>query len=434
MDRFPRSSGVLLHPTSLPGPYGIGDLGPAARAFVDQLAAAQQTYWQILPLGPTGFGDSPYQCLSSFAGNTNLVSLDTLVASGWLTEDDVADRPRFRARWVDYEPAVAWREEMLTLAHERFALRGSGADREAFRQWCADSADWLEDFVLFIALKEKNGGKPWVEWPRAEATYGRGAAETARKALRGRLEEHRFRQWLFATQWAALRTYANRRGIRIIGDIPIFVGHDSCDVWVNPDLFDLDEHGYPRFIAGVPPDSFSPTGQRWGNPLYAWTKHQETKYEWWIRRIDATFAQVDVLRIDHFRGLDRYWRIPAGDPTAERGRWQPGPGRAFFEALGPERNGRIIAEDLGDDLGGAIDLRDELHLPGMIVLQFAFTGTPAERERFRPASRGPASSSTPGPTTTTRPSAGGSARRSSRSATRSPARRPALTRRTRTGP
>ncbi len=387
-DRFPRSSGILLHVTSLPGQYGIGDMGPCAREFVDKLAAAKQRYWQILPLGPTGFGDSPYQCLSSFAGNTNLISLDELVVLNWLTQDDVDDRPPFRARCTEYEPVVAWHEEMLVLAHERFQSRATSTQTEEFRQWCADNAWWLEDFVLYISLKERHGGKAWVEWPHAEASYGRAAGQAARRTLRTRIDEHRFRQWVFFRQWAALRQYANSRGIRIIGDLPIYVAHDSSDVWVNRDLFDLDEHGYPRFIAGVPPDSFSVTGQRWGNPLYVWSKHQETGYDWWIKRIDAAFALVDVLRIDHFRGFDRYWAIPAGDPTAERGRWQPGPGRGFFDAPGQDRINRIIAEDLGDDLGGAIDLRDSLNLPGMIVLQFAFSGTPSERERFRPDKAG----------------------------------------------
>jgi 4-alpha-glucanotransferase len=388
MDQFPRSSGVLLHVSSLPGPYGIGDLGQSARDFVDRLVAAQQTYWQILPLGPTGFGDSPYQCLSSSAGNTNLISLDLVAAAGWLTEDELADRPPFRARVVDYPAVVAWHDELLMLAHERFTAQAGSADREAFAGWCASNAGWLEDYVLFISLKETNGGRPWVEWPAVEATYGRAAAEVARKTLRFRLDEHRFRQWLFFTQWSALRGYANQRGIRIIGDIPIFVGHDSCDVWVNPELFDLDERGYPRFVAGVPPDAFSATGQRWGNPLYVWSAHQQTGFDWWIKRVDASFGLYDVVRIDHFRGFDRYWRIAAGDLTAEHGGWQPGPGRALFDALGPDRNARIIAEDLGDDMGGAIALRDELHLPGMVVLQFAFSGSSADRERFLPGKPG----------------------------------------------
>jgi 4-alpha-glucanotransferase len=384
-DQFPRSSGILLHVTSLPGPYGIGDLGPDARDFVDKLVAAKQRYWQVLPLGPTGFADSPYQCLSTFAGNTNLISLDELVAENWLTPDDVANRPSFSARWSDYAPVIAWHDEMLTLAYERFAAHNSP---QAYTQWCADNAWWLEDFVLYIALKERHGGKPWVEWPQAEGLNGGAAAEAARHDLRKRIAEHRFRQWLFFAQWTALRQYVNGKGIRIIGDLPIYVAHDSSDVWVHRDLFDLDAQGYPRCIAGVPPDSFSVTGQRWGNPLYVWSKHQETGYEWWIKRIDAAFALVDVLRIDHFRGFDRYWAIPAGDLTAERGQWQPGPGRSFFEALGAERISRIIAEDLGDDLGGAIELRDSLNLPGMIVLHFAFSGTPPERERFRPGKPG----------------------------------------------
>ncbi len=385
-DRFPRSSGILLHVTSLPGLYGIGDLGQCARDFVDSLAAARQTYWQVLPLGPTGYADSPYQCLSSFAGNTSLISLDELATSNWLSPEELDDRPPSPAERVEYELVIPWHDKMLTLAHARFTARATSAQKAQFRQWCADNAWWLDDYVLFISLKEQHGSRAWVEW--LDGSYGSVAAKAARTALRSRIEEHRFRQWVFFTQWAALRLYASSRGIRIVGDLPIYVAHDSCDVWANRDLFDLDEQGYPRFIAGVPPDSFSATGQRWGNPLYVWDRHRTTGYDWWIKRVDAAFALVDVLRIDHFRGFDRYWAIPAGDPTAERGQWHAGPGREFFDALGGERIGRIIAEDLGDDLGVAIDLRDALNLPGMIVLQFAFSGTLAERERFRPGKPG----------------------------------------------
>jgi 4-alpha-glucanotransferase len=385
---FPRASGILLHITSLPGPYGVGDIGPAARDFADKLYAAGQTYWQILPIGPTGFADSPYQCLSSFAGNTNLISLNDLLTSGWLTQGDLADKPPFDVAWVDYGSVIPWHDAMLDLAHDNFLDQANPAYIAEFQGWCKQNAGWLDDFSLFISLKAAYGGKPWVEWSRGDAFRDPVALATARLKLADRIESHRFRQWLFFRQWTALKRYVNDQHIRIIGDIPIFIGHDSCDVWSNRDLFELDENGYPNAIAGVPPDSFSATGQRWGNPLYMWDRHRATNYAWWIKRIDAALTLVDVIRIDHFRGFDRYWSIPANEPTAERGTWNVGPGRAFFDALGPTRIARIIAEDLGDDLGHAIVLRDELKLPGMIVLQFAFSGTAAERTRFKPGTPG----------------------------------------------
>jgi 4-alpha-glucanotransferase len=385
---FPRASGILLHITSLPGPYGIGDMGPAARDFVDRLAAAGQSYWQVLPLNPTGFVDSPYQGLSSFAGNTNLISIDDLVARGWLTAETAADRPPFRARRAEYETVIVWHEEMLTLAWERFAASAGVADRQSYASWRAENAWWLDDYALFITLKEQHDLRAWVEWPQDVRFYGAPGVDRMAETLRHRIEEHRFRQWVFFAQWSALKRYANARGIRIIGDIPFYVGHDCCDVWVNRDLFDLHADGQPRFIAGVPPDSFSATGQRWGNPLYAWHVHRTTGYDWWIRRIDAALSLYDLLRIDHFRAFDRYWKIPATEPTAVNGSWEPGPGHPFFDALGKARIARIIAEDLGDDLGGAIDLRDDLGLPGMLVLQFAFSGSEADQARFLPGRSG----------------------------------------------
>ncbi len=385
---FPRASGILLHIASLPGRYGIGDLGSSAREFVQKLHLAGQTYWQILPIGPTGFADSPYQCLSSFAGNTNLISLDELVNLGWLTRDDVEDHPPFRDRWVEYGAVILWHDEMLSLAHERFLVQGTTAQKDLFRQWSDENAWWLDDFSLFISLKEHYSGRSWVEWPVGDALRDPAALAQARRVLKNRIQAQQFRQWLFYTQWTALKKFTNSLNVRIIGDIPIFVGHDSCDVWANRDLFDLDESGQPRAIAGVPPDSFSATGQRWGNPLYLWDRHRETGYDWWIKRINAALAFVDIIRIDHFRGFDRYWSIPAHETTAEHGSWQPGPGRAFFDALSPEQIDHIIAEDLGDDLDQAIVLRNALNLPGMVVLQFAFSGTPTEQSRFKPGHPG----------------------------------------------
>lgn len=388
MSLFPRSSGILLHPTSLPGPYGIGDLGRSATRFVDLLAAAGQTVWQVLPLGPTGFAESPYQSLSSFAGNTNLISLDDLVEAGWLRASDLADRPYFSRRKADYDTAIRYHDEMLSLAYDRFVTRPD--DRAACDAWCADPERWwLDDFALFAALKEFHGGRPWVDWEESEVFREKQALGAARVMHSCRIDEHRFRQWVFYTQWDRLRAYANGKGIRIVGDIPIYVAHDSSDVWVSPELFELDFNGRPHFIAGVPPDYFSSTGQRWGNPLYLWDEHRTTGYRWWIRRLEAALRLVDIVRIDHFRGFDRYYKIPASRSTAQGGRWVNGPKIDFFrvvsQGLGKALDELpIIAEDLGDDLGEAIDLRKALKLPGMSILQFAFGANESEQNRFLP--------------------------------------------------
>jgi 4-alpha-glucanotransferase len=382
---FPRSSGILLHPTSLPGRYGIGDLGEWAYRFADWLEAAGQSVWQILPLGPTSYGDSPYQCLSAFAGNPLLISLDRLVEDGWLTPDDLADVPAFSPFLVDFGPVINYHNRILGLAHERFETRATPEQRQEYSTWAAENAYWLDDFALFTALKNSYGGRPWVEWPQGEALRQPEALESARKRLSREIEEQCFRQWVFFRQWAALKTYVNAKGIRLVGDIPIFVAHDSADVWANRDFFTLDEAGQPVFIAGVPPDYFSPTGQRWGNPLYHWDRLAEDGYRWWIERIRATLAVVDIVRIDHFRGFEAYWEIPASEPTAVKGRWVPGPGFEFFDvvqkALGDKLP--IIAEDLGLITPGVIELRDGLGLPGMKILQFAFGGSGGEN-RFLP--------------------------------------------------
>jgi 4-alpha-glucanotransferase len=370
---YPRSSGILLHPTSLPGRYGIGDLGEWAYHFVDWLAAAGQSIWQVLPLGPTSYGDSPYQCLSAFAGNPLLISLDKLVETGWLTKADVADVPPFPTSTVDFGGVIQYHHHLLGLAYQRFH-EDSKAQKADFEAWCQQNAAWLDDFALFIALKNHCGGCPWVEWPEGEALRDPRALEAARAQHAQPINEQKFRQWVFFRQWMELKTYANGKGIRLIGDIPIFVAHDSSDVWANRHLFYLDEMGRPTVIAGVPPDYFSPTGQRWGNPLYNWEAMGEDEYRWWIWRIKATLEQVDTVRIDHFRGFEAYWEVPATEPTAVKGRWVPGPGFVFFnavhEALGSLP---IIAEDLGLITPGVVELRDGLGLPGMKILQFAFS-------------------------------------------------------------
>ncbi len=379
-----RSSGILLHPTSLPGRYGIGDLGEWAYRFVDYLREAGQSIWQVLPLGPTSYGDSPYQCLSAFAGNPLLISLDQLVTEGWLTEEELSDTPNFPANRVDYGVVIDYHRALLDRAFARFDETASAETRAEFTSWCELNKDWLEDFALFAALKDHHGGRPWVEWPQGEAlrdaqTLVEAAAQHARK-----INGFRFQQWLFHRQWFALKTYANDRGIRLFGDIPIFVAHDSSDVWANRDLFFLDEHGYPTVVAGVPPDYFSETGQRWGNPLYNWERLADDGYAWWIRRIKQTLETVDVVRIDHFRGFEAYWEVPASEPTAVQGRWVKGPGMAFFsvilETLGSLP---IIAEDLGVITPEVEALRDGLGLPGMKILQFAW-GEPHGKDPFLP--------------------------------------------------
>ncbi len=384
---FPRSSGVLLHPTSLPGRYGIGDLGEYAYRFVDWLHAAGQTVWQILPLGPTSYGDSPYQTLSAFAGNPNLVSLDILVGEGWLTHDDLANAPDFPTDRVDYGWIIGYHNDRLHVAYERFKASGSAAQKAEFDQWCETSAYWLEDYVLFAALKDSYGGRPWVEWELGEALREESALNAARSRLAEQMDERRFRQWVFHKQWYALKAYAAERNVRFIGDIPIFVAHDSADVWANRERFYLDERGNPTVVAGVPPDYFSATGQRWGNPLYRWDVMQAHDYDWWISRFRATLSMVDIVRIDHFRGFDAYWEIPAEEETAIKGEWIAGPGTAFFTAVQAALGDLpIIAEDLGVITPTVEKLRDDFGLPGMKVLQFAWS---EPRNPFLPHNHSP---------------------------------------------
>jgi 4-alpha-glucanotransferase len=390
MPLFSRSSGILLHPTSLPGRYGIGDLGSWAYHFVDYLHAAGQSIWQVLPLGPTGYGDSPYQSLSSFAGNTNLISLDRLVEDGWLAESDLENVPQFPSDRVDFGPVIEYHNQILAAAHANF--EADSHSKDVFEAWCEENAFWLDDFALFAALKEANGGQAWVKWPHGEAARSEKAVSAARKTYSQRIAEHRFLQWVFATQWAELKDYANDKGIRIIGDVPIFVAHDSSDVWANRDLFYLDDSGNPTVIAGVPPDYFSPTGQRWGNPLYRWDR-MAPDYAWWIQRVESALSRFDIVRIDHFRGFEAYFEIPASESTARKGRWVKGPDRDFFNALssairdslGKELNEVIIAEDLGVITKEVNELRNAWELPGMIILQFAFVN----EERFLPHNHHP---------------------------------------------
>jgi 4-alpha-glucanotransferase len=377
-----RAAGILLHPTSLPGPYGIGDLGPAAYAWVDALVAARQTWWQILPLGPTGYGDSPYQCFSAFAGNPYLLSPEALVRDGLLRRDDLAD-VSFPDGRADYGPVIRFKVAMLARAWENFQAGAGGHLRPAFEEFCERRAAWLDDFALFMALKDAHGGVSWSVWPEEYVLREPEALRQARRELAPAVGQHKFRQFLFFRQWGELRGYAHSRGVRLIGDIPIFVSSDSADVWAHPGLFQLDAHRRPRVVAGVPPDYFSATGQLWGNPLYDWDALKRTGYAWWIERMLATLAQVDLVRLDHFRGFEAYWEIPAGMPTAQIGRWVEGPGADFLEALRDALGGLpLIAEDLGVITPEVEALRDRFGLPGMRILQFAFGG--AAEDRFLP--------------------------------------------------
>jgi 4-alpha-glucanotransferase len=383
--KFERASGILLHPTSLPGPYGIGDLGPAAHRWVDWLSTAGCKLWQVLPLGPTGYGDSPYQCFSAFAGNPYLISPELLLDQGLLSADDFKDMPEWDPGRVDFGALYHWKPSLLEKAFQRFSSDPSSVrDRpptllkEGFEFFRADNAAWLIDYALFMAIKEAHGGGPWQEWPEALRRRDPAALAEIRKSLKDAILRFTFFQFLFFHQWNALRDYAHQKGLHIIGDIPIFVAMDSSDVWSHPDLFFLDMDGRPTVVAGVPPDYFSPTGQLWGNPLYRWDVHKSSGYAWWLERLRFTLATVDIVRIDHFRGFAGYWEIPAGSPTAETGRWVPGPGADFFNAVMPALSGAeglpIIAEDLGVITPDVIALRDQFALPGMKVLQFAFSG------------------------------------------------------------
>ena len=363
-----RESGILMHITSLPGPYGIGTMGKHAYAFVDFLEKAGQSCWQLLPLSPTGYGDSPYQSFSSCAGNPYLIDLDTLAAQGLLTKAELesvswgADPGR-----VDFGAMYAHRIGILSLAFDRFRPDGD------YRAFVDSSSGWLPDYALFMALKEAFGGAGWLSWPEELRLRQPEALERKRRELSREIGLHCFLQYQFHCQWTALRRYANEKGIRIIGDVPIYVPLDSADVWANPELFQLDEHRRPRMVAGCPPDSFTADGQLWGNPLYDWQRMAETGYRWWLRRLKAAAGMYDTVRIDHFRGFESYWAVPAGDTTARNGSWVKGPGMDFIRVLReklPDLD--FIAEDLGFVTPEVRQLQLDSGYPGMKVLEFAF--------------------------------------------------------------
>ena len=363
-----RESGILMHITSLPGPYGVGTMGRYAYEFVDFLKQAGQSYWQILPLSPTGYGDSPYQSCSTFAGNHYLIDLDLLVEEGLLKKKELEN-----ITWNLSETKVSFgllynhRLKVLSQAYGRFK------DQKALDAFCKENSAWLPDFALFMAIKNRFGGKPWYDWDEDLKFRKPKAIEKAKKELAEEIKFYCFVQYLFFKQWTALRTYAHKQGIRIVGDVPIYVPYDSVDVWTNPPQFQMDEKLDPVAVAGCPPDGFTEDGQLWGNPLYRWDVMEKDGFTWWIKRLAAAGKMYDVVRLDHFRGLESYWSVPYGDKTARNGKWVKGPDKAFVEAL---KKGlpdlEMIAEDLGYMTQEVIDLRDFSGYPGMKVLQFAF--------------------------------------------------------------
>lgn len=377
-----RSSGILLHPISLPGAYGIGDLGPAAFAWVDRLAQAKQTWWQILPLGPTGYGDSPYSSFSAFAGNPLLISPDRLVEDGLLPPGELESMCLPEGR-IDYGAVIQNRLRMFGEVWQRFQGGAASRLKPEFEQFCTAQRLWLDDFALFAAIKVSRGGQGWQDWPTVLRRRELDALNAARRELADSIQRSKFVQFLFYRQWHAVKKHANDRKVRLIGDIPIFVAPDSVDVWANPELFLLDADRRPLVVAGVPPDYFCPTGQLWGNPHYNWERLRETHYAWWLARIRACLAQTDLVRLDHFIGFEKAYHVPFGRPTAEEGHFVPGPGSHFFESLQQQLGGLpFIAEDLGLVTPEVEAIRDGFHLPGMLILQFAFGG--ATENRFLP--------------------------------------------------
>ncbi len=371
---FERASGVLLHPTCLPGPHGSGDLGEAAHRFIDWLAAAGQRLWQVLPIGEVGPGNSPYMSPSSFAGNVLLIDLHRLVSEGWLDADQARAQPGLLDERIDFDAVRAFRLQRLQLAGARFFQQPRDARHEAFRRFCQEEHGWLDDYALFMALSGHAHGRPWTQWEAPLALREPQALRRAAKDCAPQIAFWKFCQWNFRRQWGDLRAHAHRRGIRIVGDLPIFPALQSAEVWSHPALFELAADGQPTVVAGVPPDYFSSTGQRWGNPLYRWQEHERRGYDWWIERLRALTALVDIVRIDHFRGFAAHWEIPAAEATAVHGRWCPGPGAGLFEALRAALGELpLIAEDLGVVTDDVTALRRRFDLPGMHVLQFGFS-------------------------------------------------------------
>jgi len=372
-----RSSGILLHPTSLPGPDGIGDLGPEAYRWIEFLDRSGCQLWQVLPLGPTGYGDSPYQCFSAFAGNPYLINATILLDQGLLTKQDLADRPDFPHERVDYGPVINWKRTFLRRSFHRFQSGKQKGINKKYEAFTESEKEWLEPFSIFMAIKEKHNNVAWNEWPKDLQQRDPKAMDAFKKENADEITFQSYLQFIFSWQWQNLRNYAASKGIRIIGDIPIFVAYDSADVWVNKELFYLDDDGLPEVVAGVPPDYFSETGQLWGNPLYNWEVHRQTGYQWWLNRMQSVLRQVDIVRLDHFRGFEAYWEVPFSNETAVEGEWVKGPGSEFLTVVRDELGDLpIIAEDLGVITDEVKQMRDTFNLPGMKIMQFAFATDP----------------------------------------------------------
>jgi 4-alpha-glucanotransferase len=375
---FPRSSGILLHPTSFPSRFGVGDLGLEAYRFIDFLKESYQQYWQVLPLGPTGYGNSPYMCYSAMAGNPLLISPEKLLEDGLLQEEDFANLSGFPLEKVDYQQATPIKIGLLKKACENFKVNALPIQQREFTGFCNSKAFWLEDYALFMALKDANESASWHTWEPELQRRKPEALEQARRRLTEEIYYYKFIQFMFFRQWSELKTYANMSGVEIIGDIPIYVAHDSADVWAHPEIFCLDEEtGEVALMAGVPPDYFSATGQLWGNPVYNWEALQRQDFHWWVQRFEAMLDYVDIIRIDHFRGFEAYWAVPQGEETAENGEWVTAPGEELFDVI-KHKLGKlpILAEDLGVITPEVEALRDKYEFPGMKILQFAFGSDP----------------------------------------------------------
>ncbi len=381
--KLPRSSGILLHITSLPGPFGIGDFGPAAYQFADMLHAAHQSVWQVLPLVPAGFGHSPYASPSTFAGNPLLISPQRLHDDGLLETHEMNPPDSFEIHRITYNAVLPFKYQLLEKAFQRFEQGHSRIDPAAFENFCNEQAAWLEDYALFAVLKFIHGGKEWVDWNELVKNRTAEGIGKMKDVHASSIRMQKFWQYLFHRQWHDLKSYCNERGIKIFGDLPIYVAHDSSDVWANQSLFHLNEDGRQTVVAGVPPDYFSETGQRWGNPIYRWDKMAARDYDWWTHRFESILNQVDYVRLDHFRGFEAYWEVPASEETAINGEWIDGPKHALFESLerklGPLP---VIAENLGVITEGVTSIMEAFAFPGMAILQFAFDGD--TRSEFLP--------------------------------------------------
>jgi 4-alpha-glucanotransferase len=375
---FERSAGTLVHPTSFPTPYGIGDLGPAAREFIHFLVDTDQSIWQVLPLTPVGYGNSPYASYSAFAGNHYLISPDILVEKGLLTREECQQAYLPGGTVVPFEEAYERKSRLFAIAFNRFKDKKDAATEKEYKKFQKDNDYWLDNYALFMACFEANNRNPWNLWDKGLAKREKSALTKFKKDHADRVEFHRWAQFEFARQWHALKEFANLNGILIVGDIPIFVDHNSADVWANPEYFHVDENGNRTLVAGVPPDYFSETGQLWGNPLYRWKNLEKDGFSWWIERFRFLLRSVDAIRLDHFRGFDAYWEVPASEPTAINGRWVKGPGQKLFTAIKAALGDLpIIAEDLGVLTPSVISLRDDNHFPGMKILQFAWNDNAA---------------------------------------------------------